>query len=75
MDMKSFQFQLMDFLNEKNCKRLFILCFCMSAFIFGFQNYTKGQKTLSGKVNSAQPTETKTNPEIKNNTTSTSIKE
>ena len=76
MHFESFQLKLINFLNRKNCKRLFILCSCMFAFIFGFQNY-KSQKTFSSKADSINPTETEASSEtttIKSNTTSTSLK-
>ena len=76
MKIESFQLKLINFLSEKNSKRLFILCFCMSALMFGFQNYNKGQKTLSSKVN-PKSSIIKTSSEItdsKSSTTSTSLK-
>ena len=77
MNSKSFQLKLINFLDEKNCKRLFILCFCMSALIFGFQNSHKGQQFFSSKADSTNLTELKEHPEedITNNPTSTSLKE
>ena len=76
MDIKSFKSNLINFLNKKNCKRLFVLFFCMSALLIGFQKY-KGQKTFSSTTDSINLIESKTNIEIEDitsNTTPTSQK-
>ena len=77
MNWKSFQLKLISFLDEKNCKRLFILCFCMSALTLGFHNSHKNQNVFSSKADPTDLIELKGNLEqedITNNPTSTSLK-